>query len=431
MLSEDGSGKTVVAVESSEDYRDVKIGFYTEYRPDGSDGKRYRIVTVSGDGFLVPFLDKNRFFDNEKICGEYLAGHKELEVVSYDEIINAAERQKFKKDVMEKEEQEEKTMERAENRNEAEGTKMQFVTIELSRKQVDLENTRTSGTNGKEYARILAPGHGVFFYPADSLKESKYHENRLYFSRPEGTELQVYYSKRKEGVPDSAPNSEKYERHTETVKIEDLKAAYAAERQAFIDKKNQEREAKNAAFVNMTVPTEWGKVFHGNNGKDYVSISIPVPENGDNFKYYSFIIPSERFRESDRQPGNSYFGFPKLKKGSEEEYTIQLKRSEKQEDGSYIDVKKEISSAELKGHVEAALKRAAEKEQQTGIKDASSFDGDVSAPSGEAVTDQQTGSNGTLKIVFIVIALIAVAGIGGLVYLMKRQQKSGSLKRRN
>ena len=78
MLSEDGSGKTVVAVESSEDYRDVKIGFYTEYRPDGSDGKRYRIVTVSGDGFLVPFLDKNRFFDNEKICGEYLAGHKEL-----------------------------------------------------------------------------------------------------------------------------------------------------------------------------------------------------------------------------------------------------------------------------------------------------------------------------------------------------------------
>lgn len=99
--------------------------------------------------------------------------------------------------------------------------------------------------------------------------------------------------------------------------------------------------------------------------------------------------------------------------------------------GSYIDVKKEISSAELKGHVEAALKRAAEKEQQAGIKDASSFDGDVSAPSGEAVTDQQTGSNGTLKIVFIVIALIAVAGIGGLVYLMKRQQKSGSLKRRN
>lgn len=68
---------------------------------------------------------------------------------------------------------------------------------------------------------------------------------------------------------------------------------------------------------------------------------------------------------------------------------------------------------------------------EVGIKDASSFDGDVSAPSGEAVTDQQTGSNGTLKIVFIVIALIAVAGIGGLVYLMKRQQKSGSLKRRN
>lgn len=364
MLSEDGSGMTVVAVESTEDYKDVNAGFYTRHYPDGRDGRQYRLVTVSEEGFLVPFLDRNQFFTDRMSCEGYLAEHKEFEVISYDEIIYAAERQRFKKNAVEKEEQEEKLMERTENKSGAEETKMQFITVELSRKQVDLENTRISKANGKEYARILAPNHGVFFYPIESLKESKYHENRLYFSRPEGTELQIYYSTRKEGVPDSAPNSEKYDQHMETVKIEDLKAAYAAERQAFIDKKNQEREIKNAAFVNMTVPTEWGKVFHGNNGRDYVSISIPIPENGDNYKYYSFIIPAERFRESDRQPGNSYFGFPKFKKDSEEEYTIQLKRSEKQGDGSYVDVKKEISSTELKAHVEAALKSAADKKQQ-------------------------------------------------------------------
>lgn len=368
MLSEDGSGRTIVAVESTEDFCDVKSGFYTRHCADGRDERRYRLVTVSEQGFLVPLLDQKQFFDNKQFCEEYLAGHKELEVISYEEIIAVTEKQRFKKDVIEKKEQEEKPMEHTENNSkaEAEDKKMKFVTIEISRNQVDLENTKINEVNGKAYARILAPNHGVFFYPVDSLKESKYHDNRLYFSRPEGTELKIYYSKRKEGVPDSAPNKEKYERHTETVKIEELKAAYNAERQAFIDKKNQERDTMNATFVNMTVPTDWGKSFHGNNGKDYVSISIPIPEDGDNYRYYSFIIPSERFRESDRQPGNSYFGFPKLKKDSEEEYTIQLKRSEKQEDGSYIDVKKEVSSIELKKHVEGALKRAEEKKQQSG-----------------------------------------------------------------
>lgn len=65
------------------------------------------------------------------------------------------------------------------------------------------------------------------------------------------------------------------------------------------------------------------------------------------------------------------------------------------------------------------------------IKDLSSFDGDGAAPSGEVAADQQTNSNGAFKAVFIVIVLLVIAGIGFLIYFVKKQQKSGSLKRRN
>lgn len=353
------NGKVLVAVESTEDYSDIKAGFYTDHSQEGREGIRYRLVTVSEEGLLVPVLGEKQFFLNEKFCKDYIAAHGELEIVSYDRIIDVAAKQQFKNDSAKKEKQEEKSMEHTEHKERS----LKFVTIELSRKQVDLEHTRISEKNGKEYARIFAPGHGVLFYPADSIKESDKNANQLYFSRPEGTELQIYYSIRKEGVPDSAPNNEKYERYTRTVKIEDLKAAYDSERQAFIDRKNQEREAKNATFVNMSVPTEWGKIFHGNNGRDYVSIAVPVPEGENEYNYYSFIIPAERFRKSDLYPGSSYFGFPRNKRDGGEEYTVTLKRSEKQEDGTYTDVEKQISSAELKEYVDAAVKRAAEKEQ--------------------------------------------------------------------
>lgn len=68
---------------------------------------------------------------------------------------------------------------------------------------------------------------------------------------------------------------------------------------------------------------------------------------------------------------------------------------------------------------------------EVSIKDLSSFDGEGSVPSGEAVADQQSSSNGMLKVVFIVIALLAVAGVGFLVYLMKKQRKNAPMKRRN
>ena len=101
-----------------------------------------------------------------------------------------------------------------------------FVTIDLSRKQVNTENPVHNDKTGKDYARVFAPGNGTFLYPLSSIKVRSDNPERVYFSRPEGTEIQVQYSRRKENVPDSAPNEEKYENFTKTWKIEELKSAY-------------------------------------------------------------------------------------------------------------------------------------------------------------------------------------------------------------
>ena len=85
-----------------------------------------------------------------------------------------------------------------------------YVTIDLSKKQVDYDSARVNEKNGKEYVRVFAPGGGVFFYPLASLKENKDNENRVHFTRPTGTELTISYSERNPNVPDDAPASEKY-----------------------------------------------------------------------------------------------------------------------------------------------------------------------------------------------------------------------------
>lgn len=66
---------------------------------------------------------------------------------------------------------------------------------------------------------------------------------------------------------------------------------------------------------------------------------------------------------------------------------------------------------------------------EVGIKDLSSFD-EGEAPSGESV-DEQSHSNGNFKIIFIILGLIFIAGIGVLVHMMKKQKRDGSLRRRN
>lgn len=236
--------------------------------------------------------------------------------------------------------------------------KINFVTIELSKNQVDMKNPVWNKKTQKDYLRIFAPEGGVIFYPAKSLKIDKNDSNKVYFTRPEGTMLQVQYSKRKEGVADTAPDNEKYENTTKSILIEDLKEMFEESRRNFME---------NNGFVNMLVPTEWGNSFQNDSNQRFVSISIPIRENEEDI-YYSFIIHEENFKESEKVKGMSYFGFPKKYKGSKEEpiepidYMVTLKTSVKQKDGTYKDEFKEMSSIELKKHVDAAVERSKSKD---------------------------------------------------------------------
>lgn len=223
-----------------------------------------------------------------------------------------------------------------------------FVTIELSKKQVDVSNLVFNDKTQKDYARVFAPGGGSYLYPLDSIKVKSDDPDRVYFTRPEGTEIQVQYGKRVEGVPDDAPNSEKWENETRTWKIEDLKEAYDKERREFAE--------KNSNFVNMVVPTEWGTHINSEKG-ELVSISIPIDR-----VYYSFIVQADRFKTSDREEGMSYFGFPKNKKDSEEPYTVTLRSNEKDEAGNFTNEEKIVTSIELKKYVDEAVRYASVKD---------------------------------------------------------------------
>lgn len=225
-----------------------------------------------------------------------------------------------------------------------------YVTIELSKKQVDTEHPYFNEKNGKNYLRIYAPGGGIIFYPAESLKVKKDDPDRVYFVRPAGAELQINFSEKIDGVPDNAPNEEKYKKYSKTVKIEDLKAMYDEEKREY---------AETHGFYNMSVPTEWGKEFTSD-GKKYVSIAIPIPADGRDV-YYSFILPEERFKVSEKEAGMSYFGFPKKKKDSpDEDYMIQMKTRERVSDNpadGYTDKFMDISSSDLKKYVDVAKER--------------------------------------------------------------------------
>ena len=227
-----------------------------------------------------------------------------------------------------------------------------FVTIDLNRKQVNTDNPVHNDKTGKDYARVFAPGNGTFLYPLSSIKVRSDNPERVYFSRPEGTEIQVQYSRRKENVPDSAPNEEKYENFTKTWKIEELKSAYEEERRIY---------AENHGFVNCTVPTAWGREFVSGD-KKFVSISVPVPEkDSDKDLWCSFILPEDRFKPSEKNEGMSYFGFPKKKKDTPEDYMVKLRYSVSV-DGEYQDREMEISSVQLKEYLDKAVSRSEAKD---------------------------------------------------------------------
>ena len=80
--------KITVALESTEDFSEPAIGFYTHQYADGREGVRYRLVTMAEDGLLVPYPEHNRFFINRELAQEYIDNHADLiDVIGYDEMV--------------------------------------------------------------------------------------------------------------------------------------------------------------------------------------------------------------------------------------------------------------------------------------------------------------------------------------------------------
>ncbi|RKJ63613.1 DUF3849 domain-containing protein [Roseburia sp. 1XD42-69] len=80
--------KTKVALESSEDFSEPSIGFYTHQYADGREGMRYRLVTTAEDGLLIPYPEHSRFFLNRELAQEYIDTHADLiDVIGYDEMV--------------------------------------------------------------------------------------------------------------------------------------------------------------------------------------------------------------------------------------------------------------------------------------------------------------------------------------------------------
>ena len=83
--------RRIVALESTEDYTDYSIGFFTYHYQDGREGIRYRLVTIGEDGHLEPYSKQSSFFINDSAAREYLSDHaEEIREVHYDELVHKA-----------------------------------------------------------------------------------------------------------------------------------------------------------------------------------------------------------------------------------------------------------------------------------------------------------------------------------------------------
>ncbi len=98
--------KITVALESTEDFSEPGIGFYTHHYADGREGVRYRLVTMGEDGLLVPYPEHNRFFINRELAQEYIDNHADLiDVIGYDEMVYGSMRKQseYKREQAQKE----------------------------------------------------------------------------------------------------------------------------------------------------------------------------------------------------------------------------------------------------------------------------------------------------------------------------------------
>lgn len=269
---------------------------------------------------------------------------------------------------------------------------MEFVVIELSRKQIDIDHPVKNDKNGKEYVRIYAPGGGSFLYPKKSLKTREDSGTKMYFTRPKGTELQLRFSEKIEGVPDNVLAKDKYSHYTRMVKIEELKEMYQEARQAFLDSIKDHP----AEVVETNISEKLVRYFKSKAGRELAEVSVPVYVSADDKKatFYKIIVHAEKIKPAD---GDGVVQLEMYKKGIDgNDYTFTAKRSVKDaETGEYKNIEKKITSAEVVDAFRESKERyrssMAEKEQSLADEKNETKDADAQS---QKMNDQQRRRRG-------------------------------------
>ena len=261
-----------------------------------------------------------------------------------------------------------------------------FVDIVISERQViatkkDSNEPLFVSKNGIEFGKILCPEGGTLWYP---LKNIKVYDNqtkqaadgtvlRLYkFSQPSGTEMEVHYS-----------NGENQEDTVKKVTIDELKDMF--------QQSKKEYAQANSTFVNMQVPSDWGKTSE--NHPETVRVSIPIEIDG-NKDYYTFFLDSQKnWHESTKKEGYHYFGFPRMGKDGAA-WQVNLSGNVKDESGQYLPKDQQptltVTSAELKEYVDAAVKGSIDKHinDTHSLLDDMNFDKNATAEATPAVEEE-------------------------------------------
>lgn len=85
------SERLPVAIESTADYVDPKVGFTAVATGDMPAGTKYRIVTYGENGRLVPYQENSAIYSDRTEAEAYLEEHKDrLESIDYDDIVYQA-----------------------------------------------------------------------------------------------------------------------------------------------------------------------------------------------------------------------------------------------------------------------------------------------------------------------------------------------------
>ncbi len=238
------------------------------------------------------------------------------------------------------------------------GEKTEWVTVELSRKQVLYEQgVYHNDKTDKDYVRCIIPDGGTFYYPTTSLKVKDSDPNIVTFSRPKGTEIQLRYSKLKDGVDMSFPNEEKYENTFEMITVEAL-----AERLS-------KKYSNNKTFVGIDISEKLVTNFESHDGRKFASASVPVYEQDEQATWYEIVVPRNFILDS-KQNGKVYLSM--FKNGIDgNPYTYEASRSVFDTTiNDYVEVKKTMTSEEVvAAYKESARRYATEQASSETIDD--------------------------------------------------------------